>query len=493
MRKICYLANSVQLDPVNGEVKQLFELWRSLDYSDMAQEDINPCWDNLPSVILQEIFSYLPHETRIEASQVCKNWRYALFHPSFWKKITFALEDEDRILWARFLADCFGLSVQEVTIRCEMPMYALNETSILLKKLSNNRQLRKLFLESSESTFERSVTDMEMDEDSQTTNSKPLITHIVKIIETSNCLEALSLGCIEELTASASIILEPLSLHHAKHLTHLSLASVKDDPDHYDFLELDHNMFRSFGRLTILTIDYDFVSDKFLNALDTGIMERLVIHVHGWNNDYPGTTNDAWQSFTQKNPHCQLRLNLIHSYVGIKVLDTDILRPDMPLTHLKVLFCETVNNRALHHLSNWYQDTLQSFIWMDSMNHLQKIPATYDPNDPDSPDPLVIVAWKCTKLRELVFIGHKYYQQNLLAIARLRGSKLNYLAFAEDNIVSDYELWHKTDSSIIHEIQQIMGDRWESLSDAELPPVVMDPFGNDSREVIIPMVLRDQK
>lgn len=38
----------------------------------MAQEDYSggPSWDNLPSVILQEIFSYLPHESRITASQV---------------------------------------------------------------------------------------------------------------------------------------------------------------------------------------------------------------------------------------------------------------------------------------------------------------------------------------------------------------------------------------------------------------------------------------
>lgn len=40
--------------------------------TEMAQEDHSggPSWDNLPSVILQEIFSYLSHESRIKASQV---------------------------------------------------------------------------------------------------------------------------------------------------------------------------------------------------------------------------------------------------------------------------------------------------------------------------------------------------------------------------------------------------------------------------------------
>lgn len=36
----------------------------------MAQDDNTP-WDSLPSVILLEIFSYLPHFSRLQASQVC--------------------------------------------------------------------------------------------------------------------------------------------------------------------------------------------------------------------------------------------------------------------------------------------------------------------------------------------------------------------------------------------------------------------------------------
>lgn len=83
------------------------------------------------------------------------------------------------------------------------------------------------------------------------------------------------------------------------------------------------------------------------------------------------------------SPKCELRLNLLHSYVGIEKLDTNILRPSMPLTHLKVLFCENFNIRALHRLSRWYSLTLRSLIWIDSVQPSAKnIPATYDPNDP---------------------------------------------------------------------------------------------------------------
>jgi hypothetical protein len=50
--------------------------------SDLVTKDDNnatPCWDSLPSVILLEIFSYLPQESRIQASQVI-NFSMSAFH-----------------------------------------------------------------------------------------------------------------------------------------------------------------------------------------------------------------------------------------------------------------------------------------------------------------------------------------------------------------------------------------------------------------------------
>ncbi|XP_017885879.1 F-box only protein 33 [Ceratina calcarata] len=450
--------------------------------TEMAQEDNNLCWNNLPSIILQEIFSYLPYDCRLRASQVCRNWRYAFFHPHFWKKITFYLRDEDSVAWTRCLADSFGLSVQEVTIMCGTPNYCAEEILALLEKLEYNRQLRKLFLESSSSNFEY--------EDSEKYTGA-LVSSIIKVINTTDHLEALSLGCIEDLATSANLILLHLHKRHAKHLTTLSLASVRDDPDDHNFFKFGcEDMFNSFTRLSLLTIDYEFVSDSLLKALDSGTLERLVIHVHGWYDQHVGTTDGAWRTFVQKNPKCELRLTLIHSYVGVEIIDTHIFCPSMPLTHLKVLFCENVNIGALHRLPIWYSHCLKSVIWIDSMDPLTRI----IPDEPNhhSPDPLILIAWKCTKLVEIVYLGHKYQEENLLAIARLRGNSLKSLVFAQRFIVSDSESWHKAES-ITHEIQEIMGRRWKPLSDAELPAVVKDPFGGDSREVIMPLVLRDQK
>lgn len=54
----------------------------------------------------------------------------------------------------RFLMSCFGLSVQDVTVNCETSGVYVKEAVNLLKKLSNNKQLRKLFLEPTNCTYE---------------------------------------------------------------------------------------------------------------------------------------------------------------------------------------------------------------------------------------------------------------------------------------------------------------------------------------------------
>ena len=180
--------------------------------------------------------------------------------------------------------------MQEVTIICDISNYCAKETLALLKKLRYNRQLRKLFLEPSNSTFEC--------ED----NTKwALVNSLINIIKKSDHLEALSLGCIEDLTGSARQILVHLRNCQAKHLTTLSLASVKDDPDDYNVLNSGYgHMFNSFTKLSILTLDYEFLSNSLLKALNSGTMERLVIHVHGWHYQYSGPTDSSWQTFVQK-------------------------------------------------------------------------------------------------------------------------------------------------------------------------------------------------
>ena len=71
------------------------------------------------------------------------------------------------------------------------------------------------------------------------------------LIERCRQLEALSLGCSEELTVYVGAFLDLLARHQACSLRYLGLASVKDDPDDYILLDLDSSLFRSFQMLQV--------------------------------------------------------------------------------------------------------------------------------------------------------------------------------------------------------------------------------------------------
>lgn len=64
-----------------------------------------------------------------------------------------------------------------------------------------------------------------------------------------------------------------------------------------------------------------------------------------------------------------------------------------------------------------------------------------------SADPLVLAAWRCKNLSEIVFIGQKYLLDCLLAIVRLRHDALKKLEFGESNIVYE-ESWSDREAII---------------------------------------------
>lgn len=67
-----------------------------------------------------------------------------------------------------------------------------------------------------------------------------------------------------------------------------------------------------------------------------------MVHLHKIKKDHPGTTNEAWAKFRSQHPGCQLRLTIIHAFNDIESLHETVMRSKMPLSHLKVFFCEKV-------------------------------------------------------------------------------------------------------------------------------------------------------
>nr|CAD7197661.1 unnamed protein product [Timema douglasi] len=71
------------------------------------------------------------------------------------------------------------------------------------------------------------------------------------LVTNSHQLERLNMGCSEHLSVSALGMINLISKHQARSLRHLGLATVKDDPNNYELLDLDPSLMRNFHRLQV--------------------------------------------------------------------------------------------------------------------------------------------------------------------------------------------------------------------------------------------------
>lgn len=53
-------------------------------------------WDQLPELILTQIFSHLGHGDRANVAQVCRPWNRALSSPVLWRSITVFIDRDLR-------------------------------------------------------------------------------------------------------------------------------------------------------------------------------------------------------------------------------------------------------------------------------------------------------------------------------------------------------------------------------------------------------------
>lgn len=59
-------------------------------------------WNQLPELILTQIFSYLDRNDKANAGQVCQSWNRALSSPVLWRSVTILL---DKDLLGQSIAD----------------------------------------------------------------------------------------------------------------------------------------------------------------------------------------------------------------------------------------------------------------------------------------------------------------------------------------------------------------------------------------------------
>lgn len=107
------------------------------------------CWNNLPSVVLLEIFKRISHEERLNASSTCKEWRKALFFPNFWRELSiniYSKNDKYAVERCQFFTRSFISSLRNIKIIFSYKNVYFSQVVNILSKLSGNRQVQKLYL-----------------------------------------------------------------------------------------------------------------------------------------------------------------------------------------------------------------------------------------------------------------------------------------------------------------------------------------------------------
>ncbi|XP_037937865.1 F-box only protein 33 [Teleopsis dalmanni] len=435
---------------------------------------MNNQWAEIPILALGEIYSYLQPEDRFNASLVCRHWRGVLFQRRFFSNFKFKLHIGNERQCVFFRNSISNLTSELIIIFDFHNVFHIEKIRRILYRIARCENIQGLRFQTNSVGFippgdisDENLVDIEQ------IFVEPLKYFLSR--KGTSC-RVLDLGSIETLTYYAHEFLKSFKKPQA--LEELTLASLKYDPCHYSMLVIENSMLQKFTSLQVLSLDYDSVNEELINTIRILPLKKLLIFIHGLDRTHPGISDASWQNFANNFPSIELYLTLIYAYEAVEVLQVRILRRSMPLTHLRVLFCDFINAEALEWLSIHNSGTLKSVQWIDSAcKHSDK--SVMDLFMHSGQDPLIMMSWRCHYLEEIVIHGYVLDPHNIVGISRLRGNSLKRLEVSMIDETPD-EL---TMDTFIEEINILLGQKWQPLTPNQLHPALgYTPVTEEARD-----------
>ncbi|MBN3313175.1 FBX33 protein, partial [Atractosteus spatula] len=241
--------------------------------------------------------------------------------------------------------------------------------------------------------------------------------------------------------------------------------------------------------LRSLALDFcDFTSEmcRLLSGRDHAPLHRLSLLLSGA--AVPDKPLDATPSEGDWKTLVRHSANLRVYVMALDVPSQDLLRvlkPSLPLEriHFDSYSC-CASEGTVELISLQYPKTLTHFILM--RDPVEREDTGFpDLSDNRNEDPLVLLAWRCTRLSLLVIHGYTVWAHNLIAISRLRGSNLKVLAVSEESIDFDQDqlLFVEEDPvhNLIKEVSLGLGRPWHPMMDTSV--VLSEPTQHFYREM----------
>uniref|UniRef100_A0ABK9MJ22 F-box domain-containing protein n=1 Tax=Glossina morsitans morsitans TaxID=37546 RepID=A0ABK9MJ22_GLOMM len=251
---------------------------------------------------------------------------------------------------------------------------------------------------------------------------------------------------------------------------------------------MENTLLQKCSTLQVLSLDYDTLTEELLHAIEILPLKKFLISVHGLDRHHRGISERAWSEFSANFNNIELIVSLIYAFEAVEVLQVRILRQNMPITHLRVLFCDYMNVEALEWMSINNNNTLKSIQWIDSAyKHSDK--NIMDLFLRSGQDPFVMMSWRCKNLEEIVIHGYVLDPHNIVGISRLRGRTLKRLEVS----MIDSTPTEASMDSFIEEINTLLGQKWEPLNLNNVHPALgYLPVPDDVRdEYVFDLMRRD--
>ncbi|KAG2457781.1 F-box only protein 33 [Polypterus senegalus] len=475
----------------------------------------------LPSELIVHIFSFLPARDKLRASAVCSRWRECLFYPALWPQLRLRLGGgsgprTDETPKLEFLMRKFGSFVRELQLefapvegylsplqgvdggmdptgddqqlpgrwRDALHTY-LEQVLCVLRSLRNNRNLQKLSLYGDTCILheEGIVDNIPLNQCEQEGKKIKEIKQLFEeILANSRQLKWLSSAFMLGMVTPNS--LSAMSNLSANTLEHLSLLD-NQIPSLIPCIEVHrlHN-------LRSLALDFcDFTSEmcRILSTSDHLPLHRLSLLLNS--TALPNKPLDVTPSEKDWQVLVRHSANLRVYIMALDVRSQDllsVLKPSLPLERIHFDSYSTCTSEAVVDLiSRQYLKTLTHFILMRDL--MERDDTGFpDLSDSRNEDPLVILAWRCTRLSVLVIHGYTVWAHNLIAISRLRGSNLKVLAVSEESIDFDQDqhlLFQEEDPihNLIEEVSSGLGRPWHPTVDTSV--VLSEPTQHFYREM----------
>ncbi|XP_026567259.1 F-box only protein 33 [Pseudonaja textilis] len=448
---------------------------------------------SLPSELVVHIFSFLAAPDRLRASAACSHWRECLFYPALWPRLRLSLRvcpaERPRL---DFLMRKCGWFVRELRVQFAADNYpsgggggggsasgVCQETAAVTAAVAEGEApLCPRWLE-----LLRTYLELVLCVLSSVRNNR-IQQLFEEILGNSRQLKWLSCGFMLQIVTPTS--LSSLSNSIASTMEHLSLLDnhIPGNTTLITAVEMER-----FINLRSLALDFcDFTGEMARVLADNNHvpLHRLSLLVHNISVMHKSLENmpedEDWKALTRNSTNLRVYI------IAFDIKSDDMLRilkPSIPLERIHFdSYITCVSGAVVDLISRQYDKFLTHFILMNDVIDMSGFP---DLSDNRTEDPLVLLAWRCTRLSLLAIHGYTVWAHNLIAIARLRGSDLKVLEVTEESIDFDNGELADQDVDPVHNlIEQVslgLGRPWHAVMDIELLSVFTEPTRHFYREM----------